>query len=362
MGEGKAGYLCHLAIKLCFVDVFETILQIKEEWKAILEFLFLILNHQVKVSFLQKLKSIGAPGHFAVCMFQFEAEGTRNTRNNSQQLKTIQLKYHRDLEWLKTVDLQREIANYINRRKKEILNKIDNHETSSDSSSNSSSNRRENSTVVFYAPHNNGFVGVAKTSNLKPTTPSTTPSGSSTSAGPLASEAGRKRPVEEGNENEKRGKSQMIDDPVSEFYLDEDKGKQVDRLVNEEEPSQTLHEPNVVRLVASELNIGAPPRTNDDLPVKFYAYKSCVKALTKTTTFSYDSHVNELAPEINADERKCRTQRVQRPGSVLSVIDLLTFGRTHLFSEVKPDTVTNCPNAIDLLRLSRFAKDAIDFS
>ncbi|KAG2223621.1 hypothetical protein INT45_009980 [Circinella minor] len=67
-------------------------------------------------------------------------------------------------------------------------------------------------------------------------------------------------------------------------------------------------------------------------------------------------------PEINTDERTCRTKRVQRPDSVLNDIDSLAFGCSRLFGEVKPDAATDRLNAIDLLRLSRFAKDAIDFS
>ena len=69
-----------------------------------------------------------------------------------------------------------------------------------------------------------------------------------------------------------------------------------------------------------------------------------------------------IRPEINAAERVCRTQRIQPPDSVLSDIGSLAFGRSHLFGEVNPETTTDRLNAIDLLRLSGFAKDAIDLS
>ncbi|KAI7850759.1 hypothetical protein BDC45DRAFT_239296 [Circinella umbellata] len=141
------------------------------------------------------MKPIGVPKHFENVMFQFEAEGTRkffskrlvsdwNLKEYGKQFpptenkKTILFKYYHDLDWLESVDLPREIVNYINHRKREVDKEINDAETSSNTGNKSCDNAK----VVFYAPYNNGFVGVAKTSSIKPTTTSTTSSGSSTPA------------------------------------------------------------------------------------------------------------------------------------------------------------------------------------
>lgn len=65
-------------------------------------------------------------------------------------------------------------------------------------------------------------------------------------------------------------------------------------------------------------------------------------------------------PEINADERRCRTQRIERPDGIISDISNLQFMKARAFGEVKPSNVDNRSAAIDLVRLCVFGKDNID--
>lgn len=71
---------------------------------------------------------------------------------------------------------------------------------------------------------------------------------------------------------------------------------------------------------------------------------------------------NICRPEVNAEERKCRTKRIERPDALLSCIHDLQFSHTRAFGEVKPISADNRSIALDFARLSVFGKDAIDVS
>ncbi|CDH57262.1 hypothetical protein RO3G_07068 [Lichtheimia corymbifera JMRC:FSU:9682] len=75
-----------------------------------------------------------------------------------------------------------------------------------------------------------------------------------------------------------------------------------------------------------------------------------------------DEHNRLRWPEVNAEERKCRTKRIERPDALLSCIHDLQFSHTRAFGEVKPISADNRSIALDFARLSVFGKDAIDVS
>ncbi|CDH54442.1 predicted protein [Lichtheimia corymbifera JMRC:FSU:9682] len=65
-------------------------------------------------------------------------------------------------------------------------------------------------------------------------------------------------------------------------------------------------------------------------------------------------------PEINAEERKCRTNRVERPDAILSDIEDMQFTRSRVFREVKPEDADSRSMGVDFVRIAVFGKDAID--
>lgn len=65
-------------------------------------------------------------------------------------------------------------------------------------------------------------------------------------------------------------------------------------------------------------------------------------------------------PEINAEERKCRTNRVERPDAILNDIEDMQFTRSRVFGEVKPEDTDSRSMGVDFVRIAVFGKDAID--
>lgn len=65
-------------------------------------------------------------------------------------------------------------------------------------------------------------------------------------------------------------------------------------------------------------------------------------------------------PETNAEERKCRTTRVERPDAILSDIEDMQFTRSRVFGEVKPEDADSRSMGVDFVRIAVFGKDAID--
>ncbi|KAI7877015.1 hypothetical protein K492DRAFT_181198 [Lichtheimia hyalospora FSU 10163] len=65
-------------------------------------------------------------------------------------------------------------------------------------------------------------------------------------------------------------------------------------------------------------------------------------------------------PEINAEERKFRTRRVERPDASLSDIEEMQPTKSRIFGEVKPEDADSCSMGVDFVRIGVFGKDAID--
>ncbi|KAI7853839.1 hypothetical protein BDC45DRAFT_510241 [Circinella umbellata] len=65
-------------------------------------------------------------------------------------------------------------------------------------------------------------------------------------------------------------------------------------------------------------------------------------------------------PEVNADIRKCRTNRTQRPDAILSEVEGVKYSSCIAYGEAKGTDSDNHGRAVDLVRLGIFGKDCLD--
>ena len=73
-----------------------------------------------------------------------------------------------------------------------------------------------------------------------------------------------------------------------------------------------------------------------------------------------DSKYRLRWPKINAEERRCRTRRTERPDAIISHVSDLMFSESRAFGEAKSETADFKHIAIDFMRLAVFGKGCID--
>ncbi|KAI7855754.1 hypothetical protein BDC45DRAFT_75862 [Circinella umbellata] len=65
-------------------------------------------------------------------------------------------------------------------------------------------------------------------------------------------------------------------------------------------------------------------------------------------------------PEVNADVRKYRTTRTQRPDAMISEVKGVQYSKCVAYGEAKAANMDNHGKGVDLIRLAVFGKDCID--
>ncbi|KAI9275440.1 hypothetical protein BDA99DRAFT_495467 [Phascolomyces articulosus] len=221
---------------------------------------------------LVNMGKVTLPKHFADIMFNLQAEGTRSyfsNRNISQWTfdsyvthfvtknldeDTIERNYQRDLAWLKTRDIPREVKRYVGRLEKQF----------SEDKDKKIPQQKPNNAVIIHGD-NNGMVNSIGTINNN-----------------------TKRPHTDDNDNGSPPplKQQKTTDAVDDFFSGNTSGD-YDECVTLPNTSGVLDH--------KEFHIGEEPQEGcSDLATKFHHYKKAVKDLARKEQMFYDTHINEV--------------------------------------------------------------------
>lgn len=73
-----------------------------------------------------------------------------------------------------------------------------------------------------------------------------------------------------------------------------------------------------------------------------------------------DIKMSANRPEINADVRKCRTTRIQRPNPMVSEVKGVQYSKCIAYRNVKAANTDNHVQGVDLVLLEVFGKGEID--